>query len=56
LFNNQSLYVQDQLLKYAPTMIIGDDGGFTNYILWHANKLNIVIIFNLIFLFYLFLQ
>jgi len=38
LFSNPPLYSQDMILKYAPIMIVGDDGGFTDYILWNTNN------------------
>ena len=33
-----NLFVQDYYLETTPVMIVGDDGGFTDYILWHSGN------------------
>jgi len=33
-----SLFTIDHIIGYTPIMIVGDDGGFSDYIIWHAVK------------------
>ena len=33
-----NLFVQDYYLETTPVMIVGDDGGLTDYILWHSGN------------------
>lgn len=36
--NGFRLLEENHLLGYIPILCIGDDGGFTDYILWFSNK------------------